>query len=272
MSSQSLLLQGGITTGANAALKSGDICYLFDTITEHGINMQSNITDNYLENNCPVQDHIALPPITVSLRGLAGEVVFRGKYISVDILRDNADNLLNNLKISLEGNEYYNVTSDISAQKLGALAQLYPPVDNLTQRAKNLAATVENSAKRYANIAEHFITGSEERVTKLVYIYEEFKKLREAKAIVEVATPYAYLKNMALASVVLRQGNENYITDIDLSLKQVSFTETETTGADKTVLAQYNEALRAKEENQGQATGVSRDISVLKYITSAGIL
>ena len=48
----------------------------FDIIQEHSINLQSQITDNWLENNSPVNDHIANSPLIISLKGISGELIY----------------------------------------------------------------------------------------------------------------------------------------------------------------------------------------------------
>ena len=48
--------------------------FLFDTRGEEEANLESDITDNYIEDNTAMQDHIGLKPMTITLRGYVGEL------------------------------------------------------------------------------------------------------------------------------------------------------------------------------------------------------
>ena len=75
----SVVLTGGVSVTIQDVQRefiNNNVGYYFDIIREHSVSIQNQITDNYLENNTAVQDHIAHSPITVTLGGLAGEVYF----------------------------------------------------------------------------------------------------------------------------------------------------------------------------------------------------
>src|SRR5574343_355335 len=48
--------------------------FLFDFEGENTVNIGSEISDHFLENNSTVQQHIANRPITVTVRGFVGEL------------------------------------------------------------------------------------------------------------------------------------------------------------------------------------------------------
>lgn len=85
MAEDTLVLAGGVTVSRKAdksirypeQMPDPRIALYFDTIEEHTLNIQNQITDNYIENNTSIQDHIAHAPITISMRGLIGEVVYK---------------------------------------------------------------------------------------------------------------------------------------------------------------------------------------------------
>ena len=72
---------------------------------------------------------------------------------------------------------------------------------------------------------------------------------------------------MAIQSITLHQGDQNYITDIELTLKQINFATTYTTKPDESVMAKYNAMQRTEEANHGKAPGVevNRD-SIYNYL------
>ena len=92
-----------------------------------------------------------------------------------------------------------------------------------------------------------------------------------------VNTPFQTFENMYIQSISLKQGNQDYITDIELTLKQINFIGTQTAAADKNVLSKYNQWSRAQVENHGNVQGaLSDNTSLIKGwtnkmgITSAG--
>lgn len=228
-----LSLQYGINGKAN---------YYFDVIQEHAITLTSQITDNWMENNTVINDHIANAPTVISLRGLSGEVVYSSS-LSVNTLVDKG----------------------LSASKLGVLTQLYPPADNFLQRAKNKISKIENTVSRYLKIIDGLI--SPETQIRLKQVYKNLNELRETKTALKVETPYANFENMYIQSLTLRQGNLDYITDIELTLKQVYFTDSQTTTADKNVVSDILKAQKAAIENHGNVQGVS-DTTILKSMTN----
>jgi hypothetical protein len=206
--------------------------------------MTSQITDNWTENNTVINDHIANQPLVVSLRGLSGEVVY------VPSTTNGVLNTLYNAANSLSKN------TAIKTDKLGVIAQLLPPVDNVTQLAKNAITYVEASYKRYEKINTDFLSPSLKQ-TRLKSIYQKLSNAWELKTAFIVETPYTTLDNMYIQSVILRQDNQEFITDIEISLKQVNFTDTLTTAADEAVLAKYNGYQRAEVSNKGKVQGIT---------------
>ena len=70
---------------------------------------------------------------------------------------------------------------------------------------------------------------------------------------------------MYIESLSFVQGNENYIADIEITLKQINFAQVTTTKADEKVMAQYNAWARATEENNGTAQGKRKSIAASIY-------
>lgn len=230
------LLKGAILSIQNNVDRNAN--YYFDVIQEHSISLSSQITDNWMENNTVIGDHIANTPTIISLRGLSAELV----YLPSDTITGS--------------NEFMTTT------KLGVLTQLYPPADNILQRAKNKAASLENSANRYLTMVSNLISPTSQ--IRLKEIYKSLNKLRENKTSLTVETPFQNFEDMYIQSLTVRQGNQNYITDIELTLKQVYFASSQTTKADEKVVADIQNAQRAAIENHGNLQGVDTD-STLWY-------
>lgn len=211
--------------------------YYFDIITEHSITLSSQITDNWMENNTVINDHIANSPTVINLRGISGELV----YMTSDVQSSTSELM--------------------TATKLGVLTQLYPPADNYLQNRMNKAVKLESSVNRYLKMFSSLIDPNTQ--IRLREVYKSLNKLRENKTLLTVETPYQNFENMCIQSLTLRQGNLSYITDIELSLKQVYFANSQTTKANEKVVADILNAQKAEIENHGNIQGVNVDNSVM---------
>lgn len=228
----------------------------FSIINEHAINIQNQITDNWVENNTAVQDHIAHSPITVTLSGIIAELT----YVPNDLDRNAvADRVKKETKIS-------------PLDKLSRLPALLPPVSNAMQVAMNAYDYVDASINRYKGVWKSLVNSNQIDLPDYVNpespilkgIYQALIKLRNENASFTVETPFETFKNMYIQSISFRQGNENFVGDISITLKELRFTDVEMTKADEEVMAKYNAYARAKEQNNGKAQG---EQTILKKLT-----
>ena len=258
---QPLTIQGGVSENA-VILTDKNIGHWFSIVTEDTLNLQSQITDNYIENNTAVQDHIAISPVVITLRGYVGEVEFKPPTVFTNYLTDKINNYTSNT---------FGITV---SDKLGAISALLPPVDNVTQAARNAVQYVESSFNRYKRIYNQLMSLSkkdQKQVTESVqqYVARNLKELWENRTLFEVVTPYGFYKNMAIQSITLTQGNTTTQSELSVSLKQINFAETQTTKPDTDRMATYNAIQRAEVEDCGRAQGVE-DASVFKSILNFG--
>lgn len=252
-------LQGAIVKAQEDTLKGSidtQVSVYFDIIQDHSVSLQSQITDNWMENNTAIADHITNSPIIVSLKGISGEVVY---------VPSTTEGALADLYRTVNFGKF-NKTG-IRSEKLTVIPQLLPPVDNITQLAKNAITYAEASVNRYVKIFNSFknFRSTEQKITRLQGIYQNLIQIRENKQALVIQTPYSTFGDMYIQSLTLRQGEEDYITDIEITLKQANFTETKTTEADKAVLDKYNEWQRAQIENHGKVQGPKKSLSAKIY-------
>lgn len=221
---------------------TGDISYFFDALTEHSISVQNQITDNYIESNTAVQDHIAHSPITVSVKGLVGQVVYTPPLSYSNFL----------VTWKYDPTNKTDLYDRFMTEKLGVLSALLPPVDNITQAAKDAAQYLE-AVNRRSLFYNNLLT--KERKERLKKVYDALIKVRNQNKLLTVHTPFKTFDNMAIQSISLSQGNINYAGDVEITFKQVQFAETKTTDPDKNVMVKYTEVQRAEEVNNGKAQG-----------------
>lgn len=259
MSTQTTLLQGSISENA-VILTDKNIGHWFSIIKEDTLSFQSQITDNYIENNTSIQDHIALNPEVITLRGYIGEVEFRPPVTFTNYLVNGKYDIYNN-------NDEYN---SFITEKLSPLTALLPPVDNVTQMAKNTVQYVESSFNRYKRIYNQIIELSknkQKQVTESVqqYAAKNLRNMWKNRTLVEVVSPFGFYQDMAIQSVTLTQGDTTMQSELSVTLKQLNYAETNTTEPDTATLAWYNAIARTDEANHGKAQGVEEERSTIFY-------
>ena len=279
-------LQGTIQSSVStpeAALKielNKDLVrYLFfQTVTDDTVNFQSQMTDNWVENNTAIQDHIAISPVIITMRGFVGELAYTSTEAELDYERELAQaNAINSAEPTiLQFGNYFKQTD--SGGKLSAISAFFPEVSNVTQLAQNMWDKHEASQRKARRIFNTLFNQNKQTLNSKMTAYSGLSSnLRESKLKetcetlknywlnrlpLTADTPFGNFDNMYITSVSLHQGNENFIGEIDITLKQLRFAQTLTTEADKDVLAKYNAYARAQEENNGKAQG--RNVSAIK--------
>lgn len=173
----------------------------FGYCNANSLSARSDITTNYVENNVAVQDHWALPPIEYTLNGSVGEVLYIPPTTWANWAEENAINFL------------------------APLSTLSPVASSYTQSAINLVTQIEDTVKRYGQIARKIYSAFDTNsvantVSNQQYIYEQLMSLRQNRQLVDVYTPYGKLLDMAMASVNLKQDESLYISKIEVRLQQ----------------------------------------------------
>lgn len=284
---QALTLQGGVSVTAPATTVQNikeinneyATTWYFDVITDESIELTNQITDNFVENNTAIQDHIAQNPLIITISGISGEKVF--KYDPAVANQLLAEARLQAAKMgyginlnNLQADSFWDLVG-LGAQakelnKLSAISVLYPPVSNYMQVAMNAVELVDTAVSKYSNIYnsvkdiwnkeknnddDDVFGDFSDNTTRLQSVYNKLSELRTNNTPLTATTPWGIFTNMYIQSVRLKQGNQLYVTDIEMSLKQLRFSNVTTTAADKNVMAQYNAYAKAKAENNGTAQG-----------------
>jgi len=211
--------------------------FVFSTRDTDRLELRADITDYVVEDNSAVQDHIAIKPLTVTLRGFVGELVnevaplTRGQQLNViqNVLTDVDEYLPNFSQSGLEA--YVRAVSE----KDNTIEEL----DKAIVAAQNLAGTV--------GISVPGITAQERA-------YSNLQAMFRSRQIITVETPWGYLDSMAISSVIVEQnGKTKQISDISVSLKQLNFTKLETVETRK---ADRNRQMYESIIEKGRSKGV----------------
>lgn len=183
--------------------------FLFDIAGDYSVNLTAEITDHTIEDNSNIQDHITIKPKKIILKGYVGELVYRdvagfsgivskltGKLSAVTGLAPNlakgADKIIGQVNsIANKGDYHYNLISN----KISGITSIWDFFNGKDQASQ----TNQQKAFKY------------------------FSNLMENKILVSVQTPFEYMPNMAIESVMAVQREESgYISDFTITLKQIT--------------------------------------------------
>ena len=223
---------------------------LFDYLQDETSSVEASITDNYVESNYSLQDHIAVKPRVYRLRGCVGEVLFVNTYKSLNKYED------------FKGKHpVFKKTID-AINNIGALSGI---VSNYTQAAMNITKQIESSYDRYKQIIDNFRNQTNEykgKRQKVCYdILSNMLKNRVPVTIENLAfdseefQANSYPKLYFLQSVSAHQGDNAYISDIEVTIKEFRIATTQTTQIDTKKFGGYVASQTVQEANNGLAKG-----------------
>ena len=194
--------------------------YVFDVQTEEKATLAADITDHYTEDNIAVQDHIAIKPKRVTLRGYVGELVYNGS-------NNNNNGVLQQV-----------------TQKLTILAGYLPQVSAATEQAQaaisaidgaggtaaSFAAAVPAAANIYGLVQDAI--GTTGLLQRQQAAYQYFAACQYTKTLMGIQTPWEFLTNMAVEMIDAIQSEDSiFITDFAVTFKQMRFAVTQTATA-----------------------------------------
>ncbi len=200
-----------IVTPVNAFGLGG---FVFDVEGENTITLTSDITDHYLEDNSAVQDHIAIKPQIVTLRSYVGELVYQ-----VDATTNtNLQKAVQKLTIL---NAYLPVLSKAAQQIQSSLtlgSQSFTSGGVLKLASSALRPPILNNIVDLWALTKNLNPAASKQ--QQAYLY--FKALQEQKILVSLQTPFEFVTNMAIESIVATQTEDTRtMSDFSVTLKKI---------------------------------------------------
>lgn len=259
------LLEGAIQTTTGVELPDAEL--IFNIIKTHRTSLNAQITDNYIENNTALQDHIAFSPIIVTLSGLVGEKVMPSAAAELQAQEQllTARAFQNQILWGNAGEWWEGLTNPSSplGNKLNTLGVLTPSTSNITQLAKNAVSQAYTSVRRYIGAFAGFFnrnTASLPMVNRsniqnpnLQYAYDVLQSTFYNRKACLIHTPWKTFQNMYIQSIEITQDEMNHIMDVSVTFKQLKFASVQYGKANEQVRASYNAAAAADLENNGKA-------------------
>jgi len=182
--------------------------FVFDYEGETNLQIQADITDHYNEDNSAVQDHIAIHPIKMTLRGFVSELVLR-----------QPQGLLGAIQ-SIQ-NRLTTVPAYLGKYTPSAVAT----IQKALTKTQNTVNTIDQSLARVKNIVGLFDKSVQGR-TAQEKAYNKLQTLMVTKQLMFVETPYGTFNNMAIESLVLVQDDSTkQWSDISVTLKRMNFVQ-----------------------------------------------
>lgn len=241
------ILQGQISTTPNEAQR---VAILFDYIQDETSSVEAEITDNWVESNYSLQDHIAIKPRMYRLRGCVGEVVYEDVYKVVDAVENFKSN-----------HPVFTKTLDTltNVPFVGGI------VSNYTRAAMNIAKQIESSYDRYSKIWKNLRNGNQFLNKRQLSVYAMLTQMLQNRIPVkltgmmygpEIFWEGQYDKLYYLQSVSAHQGDSAYISDIEVTIKEFRIAVTKTTKVDKNKFGGIAATQKTAEANNGIARGI----------------
>lgn len=188
--------------------------FTFDYRGTDEINIDTEITDHWLEDNTAVQDHIGVKPTIVTVRGFVAELNLSGTTLSFI-----------NKALSSVANSLTQVPSYLGHYTPGTIDNLQKAIS----QAQNIAIQIEQAAARAAQIAAFFPHAP--AMNRQQAAYFQLSSLARARVVFTVIAgdndnPFQVFDNMAIMSLrTVQPENIKGWSDFTVKMKQLQFTE-----------------------------------------------
>jgi hypothetical protein len=185
--------------------------FLFGALGDVNVALEADITDHYAENNTAIQDHVAIRPVEVTMRGFVSELTLPKPQGVVGLLAA-AQNVLT---------------------QVPAYIQRYTPgVTQTLQKAVTKVQSTVNTINQTLAKAQNIISlfpGAPPVVSKQAKAYAQLSTAMKQKLPMTIDTPYGMMTNMIIKRLAFVQPEDTQSwSDITVTLKQINFVEVAT--------------------------------------------
>ncbi len=197
-------LQNYIVSPLNAFGAGG---FVFDIQGESMANLSADITDHYSEDNKALQDHIAIKPKKITLKGYVGELVYAGEGAETSFLARPTQKLT-------EISAFLPELSSAATQLQELIGD--PTSSTITlSSATDIYSLVKNSIGAFGN------TQNQQGA------YQYFAACQSEGILMGIQTPWEFLSNMAVETIVAIQTEDSiFMTDFAVTFKQIRIAST----------------------------------------------
>jgi len=221
--------------------------FVFDYEAETSLQYQADITDHYTESNLAIQDHMAIKPIKISMRGFVNELVYNAPKIGVSPVTVGLEILQNSL-------------TTVPAYLGGYTGAQTQNLQKLITQTQNIVNRIDQTAQRIENMAGLF-DKSVNSETKQQKAYIKLSGMFNKRIIFTLQTPYDVFDNMIIETLSFVQPEDTkYETDISITLKQLRFAQVIRTTFNNNLFAGRAGSQSQDETNNGKTKGENASI------------
>jgi hypothetical protein len=175
--------------------------FLLDVVDDDGVELESDITDNYTEANTAIQDHIALRPEIVTVTGSVAELVFATQTSKAQSVPPNPLPLVPGLSPTL---------APAAAEQQAATIAAAASTQAAASSSQSLYGYYQSKSPQQPN------------QTKQSLVYGYFYQLYLGRQLFSVETPWGFFTNMAILSLSAKQGAASRsVTDFSITFKKI---------------------------------------------------
>lgn len=205
----------------------------FDIIGSEEMQLESDITDHFVENNVAIQDHIALHSEIFILKGYVGEVADVAPRGLIALLAQAAQ--LETVA------EYYPEFT------VGAL-QAYLAIEEATRNAESVVNQAQSLYELYSQQGTSY--------SKQQNAYNFFSAMRLSRQLCTIQTPWQVYEAMAIQSVRPVQNEDTQIiTDFTVTFKRIRTAESVSVFQVPAALGRAQDMISAVSE-KGRSVGI----------------
>lgn len=181
--------------------------FVFDYAGEVSSTLRADITDHYAEDNTVFQDHIALTPIRVTMKGLIGELV-QGPVAG------GIAGLLGGLQSSL---------TTVNAYIGGKTPQAITKASKAITQVQKVTTQISSAVSKGKSLIDFLNFGALSNVKQAV-AYRRLEAMWENRTPFRIHTPYKIYENMVIEELKATQPEDTkYLSEFTVTLKQMRF-------------------------------------------------
>lgn len=253
------------TDASNAILSvkeaTGIAGFVFQCPQEENIELVSDITDYYIENNTAVNDHIARKPVILTLHGLQGEYFYSNSLANrikehVASKLDFVQELLPRIQLA---KNYINKYGRVVVK--GINKEYWSSAKFKGEVAKDYL--IQNGVDLFKEFQDTWKLGKSQTQA---YLY--FENLWRNQVVFSVDTSWKRFDNMCIQNIRIKRDNNADITDFIITCKMLHFVYSETVTPSQIAAGRTNNQ-KANVTNGGKTGGAptSKKITDLEVVT-----
>lgn len=213
--------------------------FVFDIPKETRIQLESESTDHFAEDNSAIQDHIALRPNIITTGGFVSEL----KFTKAD---------------PKEGKQEL-------VEKLVAINALIPVLTTAARSAKNAVDVAKTQGATLDSLAAATTGGIDifkaykalnPPDSEQAKAFNFFRAMRDARQLVAVDTPWGFFNNLVIKTIIAVQSEESEsVTDFTMVLKEFRTVQTQFVPFAEDEFQGRGANQRSEVQDQGKAQG-----------------